>query len=326
MCGIAGIMPINKRALTEKELKLFIATVINTQHRGHDATGFAGITTNGNLISYKLPKMAVEFFNLKSTKTLLYNNSFTSLIAHVRATTHGSEHTKHKVNKKTIYGNNHPVLSIDNTLALVHNGMCNNYKELIEKLKLKRLYEVDTEALIRTIEFYMKSSETKVDAIKKLFDVANGGYTCALLDKNDESITLFRNTNPLSIAHIKDLDCIIFNSEDRVINQTFVRKVREDMLIKHVSLFNYAMVTINTNGKIISLKHDENDILNIKMDETNIYNNNNSYGTYDYSKTGTKNSNLKVIGKEEPNDTDINLMDGKVLQVDMLNSKIIVIK
>ena len=144
MCGIVGFIGTPKHrnvcyALTTALLR-------ETEERGTDATGFwASETGKGSLIFDKLPKKSSEYVKEDFWKDMK-NHHANILIGHCRKKSMESNASE-KVNK-----NNHPFLSEDKRLALVHNGNVPDFRRLKKDNDLETVSECDSEVLLRIIE------------------------------------------------------------------------------------------------------------------------------------------------------------------------------
>jgi glucosamine 6-phosphate synthetase-like amidotransferase/phosphosugar isomerase protein len=107
--------------------------------------------------------------------------------------------------------NNHPLFT-KKGLAIVHNGMIYNDKEIFGTKK-NRDAEVDSEAIL-----FQLSRKSK-DPIKRVYDTLEGGFAVASIDKNKPTIlTLFRKDNPIELYY-NELDDILYFCSEREIMQ-----------------------------------------------------------------------------------------------------------
>ena len=169
MCGIVGYIG-HKEAFP-----ILIKGLRRLEYRGYDSAGVALINDDNSLNVYKSKGKVdnlVEYCNDK-------NVSGTVGIAHTRWATHGEPSSR----------NAHPHYSESKNLAIIHNGIIENYAELKDKLKakgVKFVSDTDTEVLVQLIE--------------ALYQVI-GAYAIAVLDKRDpDQIIAARKQSPLVVG------------------------------------------------------------------------------------------------------------------------------
>ena len=185
MCGIVGY--IGKR----KAYPILIKGLKRLEYRGYDSAGVALISDNQQLNVYKTKGKVSELENFVTHKDI----SGTVGIAHTRWATHGEPCSV----------NAHPHYSSSEKLALIHNGIIENYAVLKEKLQAKGYTfksSTDTEVLVQLIE-YMKVTH-QVDlltAVQLALGEVIGAYAIAILDKeHPEEIIAARKSSPLVVG------------------------------------------------------------------------------------------------------------------------------
>lgn len=185
MCGIVGY--IGKR----KAYPILIKGLKRLEYRGYDSAGVALISDNQQLNVYKTKGKVSELENFVTQKDI----SGTVGIAHTRWATHGEPCSV----------NAHPHYSSSEKLALIHNGIIENYAVLKEKLQAKGYVfksSTDTEVLVQLIE-YMKVTN-RVDlltAVQLALNEVIGAYAIAILDKeHPEEIIAARKSSPLVVG------------------------------------------------------------------------------------------------------------------------------
>ena len=120
-------------------------------------------------------------------------------IAHTRWATHG----------EPCQANAHPHFSSSKNLALIHNGIIENYATLKEKLQKKGFIfksSTDTEVLVQLIEFFQLSNHLDLlTAVQLALHEVIGAYAIAVLDKNNpDEIIAARKSSPLVVGIGKD--------------------------------------------------------------------------------------------------------------------------
>ena len=185
MCGIVGYIG------TKDAFPILIKGLRRLEYRGYDSAGVALINDDGNLNVYKTKGKVDNLVEFCGDK----NISGTIGIAHTRWATHGEPSSR----------NAHPHYSQSKNLAIIHNGIIENYADLKEKLQAKGVQfvsDTDTEVLVQLIE-YIKEHK-KVDlltAVQVALYQVIGAYAIAVLDKRDPNqIIAARKQSPLVVG------------------------------------------------------------------------------------------------------------------------------
>lgn len=209
MCGIFGY--IGKK----DSLTTCIKGLKHLEYRGYDSAGIAGIY-NGNIFHYKSSgkiNVLEDYFNEKPIKLDL-------AIGHTRWATHG----------KPDNINAHPHLDANNTLAIVHNGIIENFSSLKKMLQEKNILftsETDTEVVAQLIAYYYK--DNFYAAIEKAFSHIKGTYAIAAIHKNHPNqIIAITKESPLAIGYNDDNSEILISSDpnaffERSLNVIFLK-------------------------------------------------------------------------------------------------------
>jgi len=165
MCGIVGFTGVNEAA------PLLLDGLKKLEYRGYDSAGVAVVSSDAGIEMVKAPG---KISNL-CEKTNDGNNlhGFTG-IGHTRWATHGVPNEL----------NAHPHVSQNGTVALVHNGIIENYVELKEALVAKGVEfksETDTEVVVQLVEYYYSVSHDVMDAVFKTLHRLEGAYALVML-------------------------------------------------------------------------------------------------------------------------------------------------
>jgi len=183
MCGIVGyIGPKEAYPIIIKGLK-------RLEYRGYDSAGIA--LSNGDL---RLYKKAGRVSDLEASVKGL-DVKGTIGIGHTRWATHGEPN---KVNA-------HPHYSQNRTLAMIHNGIIENYASLREEMQVRGhnfLSETDSEVLIHLIEDVQQSESVDlVEAVRIALNQVIGAYAIVILAKGDnDTLIAARKGSPLVIG------------------------------------------------------------------------------------------------------------------------------
>lgn len=146
MCGIVGYIG-NKEAFP-----ILIKGLRRLEYRGYDSAGVALINDNGDLNVFKTKGKVDNLVEYCSDKNVTGNIG----IAHTRWATHGEPSSL----------NAHPHYSQSKNLAIIHNGIIENYSQLRSRLQAKGISfvsDTDTEVLVQLIEFIQE--EKNIDLL-----------------------------------------------------------------------------------------------------------------------------------------------------------------
>lgn len=187
MCGIvAYIGPKEAYPILIKGLK-------RLEYRGYDSAGVAIL--NGELKVFKAKGKVSELENLVKNADISGNIG----IAHTRWATHGEPNQV----------NAHPHFSQSKNIALIHNGIIENYASLRKEL-VSRGYEfhssTDTEVLTNLIEdIQINENVDLFEAVRIALNQVIGAYAIVVLSRDDhDSLIAARNGSPLVIGIGKD--------------------------------------------------------------------------------------------------------------------------
>ena len=161
------------------------------EYRGYDSAGVALINSDGNLSVYKTKGKVDDLVSYCSDK----DTSGVVGIAHTRWATHGEPSTV----------NAHPHYSQSRNLAIIHNGIIENYASLKKKLKEKGVEfrsDTDTEVLVQLIEYIQQRKNLDLlTAVQLALHEVIGAYSIALLDKRiPNQIIAARKQSPLVVG------------------------------------------------------------------------------------------------------------------------------
>ena len=191
MCGIVGYIG------EQQAYPILINGLHRLEYRGYDSAGVSLISENGDLNVYKAKGKVVALENDCKGHDL----TGTIGIAHTRWATHGEPNQV----------NAHPHYSESHNLALVHNGIIENYKALRTELENNGMTfssETDTEVLVQLIEYMMKSHECNLfEGVQLALKNVIGAYAIAILEKDHpDQLVCARKGSPLVIGVAKKDD------------------------------------------------------------------------------------------------------------------------
>ena len=185
MCGIVGYIG------NQDAFPILIKGLHRLEYRGYDSAGVALINQDNELNVYKAKGRVSELEEFCKSKNISGNIG----IAHTRWATHGEPNNV----------NAHPHYSQSESLALIHNGIIENYAVLKEGLKQKGYTfqsETDTEILVQLIEYVKISNEVDtITAVQLALKQVIGAYAIAVIEKqNPDIIIAARKSSPLVVG------------------------------------------------------------------------------------------------------------------------------
>ncbi|RME19015.1 MAG: glutamine--fructose-6-phosphate transaminase (isomerizing) [Bacteroidetes bacterium] len=230
MCGIVGYVGKNDAYPT------LIKGLYRLEYRGYDSAGVALLDEKNNLNIYKKKGKVSELDAFCKDK----NVSGKIGIAHTRWATHGEPNDV----------NAHPHLSQNGKLAIIHNGIIENYASLKEGLKKRGhrfLSDTDTEVLVHLIEDIQQHDKLSLeDAIIAALNQVIGAYAIVILDKeNPDTLIVAKKSSPMVIGIGKD-EYVIASDASPIIEYTRNVVYLDDETI--------AVIKLGEDLKIIKLK------------------------------------------------------------------------
>jgi glucosamine--fructose-6-phosphate aminotransferase (isomerizing) len=191
MCGIVGY--IGK----QEAYPILIKGLHRLEYRGYDSSGVALLNEEGQLNVYKSAGKVSQLEHFAAEK----DTSGIIGIAHTRWATHGEPNDV----------NAHPHVSQSGELAIVHNGIIENYALIKEQL-IKKGYtfksETDTEVLVQLIDYsYHKNGKNLEKAVCSALNKVVGAYAIVVLEKNNPNhLIAARKSSPLVVGVGKNND------------------------------------------------------------------------------------------------------------------------
>lgn len=180
MCGIVGY-------IGEKNAKnIILSGLSRLEYRGYDSAGVAFLDREDGITIFKEKGMLCDLV------AEIPERKETQAIGHTRWATHG------KPNKE----NAHPFYDCKGEIALLHNGIIENYMQLKEKLLEeghKFTSKTDTEVLVHLVEKHFKGNLE--EAVRAMVKDVTGSFAVVVLHKNDpDKIVAARNESPLILG------------------------------------------------------------------------------------------------------------------------------
>jgi glucosamine--fructose-6-phosphate aminotransferase (isomerizing) len=182
MCGIVGI------AGREDAAPLILEALKRLEYRGYDSAGIATLT-GGHIERRRAPGKLNKLAETLAKHPL----SGRTGIGHTRWATHGAP----------TESNAHPHASA--RVALVHNGIIENFRELRDELRAKGYKfesETDTEVAVHLVTAYLDDGLSPEDAAKKAVRRLTGAYALAMIFKDEDGLVIgARKGSPLAVGY-----------------------------------------------------------------------------------------------------------------------------
>jgi glucosamine--fructose-6-phosphate aminotransferase (isomerizing) len=247
MCGIVG-------AVTQRQItNILIEGLRRLEYRGYDSAGLAVIDPTTGQLNFVKTVGKVQALDDAVQKQKIKG---TAGVAHTRWATHGKPSTE----------NAHPHISEDN-IALVHNGIIENYLELKTELIEKGyvfLSDTDTEVIAHLIQAVISENQTSflagvISTIARL----HGAYGLAVINKNEpDCIVAARSGSPLVIG--------VGTGENFIASDpAALAQVTDRFMFMEegdIAQIKFDSVQIWNDGKIVQreiihLRHDKDEVL-----------------------------------------------------------------
>ena len=224
MCGIVGY-------IGEKQaFPILIEGLKKLEYRGYDSAGVALVKDQGELNVYKTTGKVANLETLVDGK----DTEGHAGIAHTRWATHGEPSVK----------NAHPHVSMDGNIAIVHNGIIENYQVLKQQL-VDRGYKfnstTDTEVLCQLIDYYYNNNGSKLlEAVCSALNDVIGAYAIVVTEKkNPHHLVAARQSSPLVVGVGKDeKEFFIASDATPIVEHTDKVVYLDDGQIADISLDN----------------------------------------------------------------------------------------
>ena len=232
MCGIVGY--VGRR----EACPILIKGLHRLEYRGYDSAGVALVNDKGALNVYKCKGKVSELEHFLQGKDLGGSIG----IAHTRWATHGVPNDV----------NAHPHYSESENIALIHNGIIENYRVLKEALVENGntfRSSTDTEVLVNLIEYIRTTNHcTLLEAVRQALRQVIGAYAIAVIEKgNPDEIIAARQSSPMVVGIgngeyflSSDAASIIEYTQDFVyVNDGEIAVINRNAPLKVVTLDNH---------------------------------------------------------------------------------------
>ena len=236
MCGIVGYVG------KQEAYPILIKGLRRLEYRGYDSAGVALINEGDELNVYKTKGKVDNLTEYCNDKDVTGHIG----IAHTRWATHGEPSSR----------NAHPHYSQSHNLAIIHNGIIENYADIKAKLIDKGVQfqsDTDTEVLVQLVEYIMvKKQISLLEAVQVALYQVIGAYAIAIIDKRDPTqIIAARKQSPLVVGIGKD-EFFLGSDASPIIEYTDQVVYLEDG--------NIAVIRQGEELKVLSLLGEEQDL------------------------------------------------------------------
>ncbi|MEM1786767.1 MAG: glutamine--fructose-6-phosphate aminotransferase, partial [Zestosphaera sp.] len=189
VCGIIGVT--TDEMLSQEPLgKLIKEALKKLEYRGYDSVGLA-VMTNEGLLEVRKSRGMIDLVSQKLSFDTIYG---VSGVGHTRWATHGKPSDE----------NAHPHVDCSGRIAVVHNGIIENYKKLKELLISEGhsfTSDTDTEVIPHLVESFKKRGYETYEAFKKTIELLEGAYALAMIDVEEPKKIFFaRRMSPLIVG------------------------------------------------------------------------------------------------------------------------------
>ncbi len=186
MCGIVGFLG-NKR-VNGRVAPIILDCLKTLEYRGYDSAGMATIENNNIYL-----KKGVGMVAAVNKELQLDEMPGNIGIGHVRWATHGGVTAQ----------NAHPHVDCNSDIALVHNGIIDNYQSLRRRLETRHHFvsETDTEVICHLMEDYMADGASLLEALQRTITELEGSYAIVAISRwEPDKIVAAKNESPLVVG------------------------------------------------------------------------------------------------------------------------------
>ena len=204
MCGIIAYTG------DENAAPILLEGLKRLEYRGYDSAGILTINDNDQ---FELKKDIGKVLEIHNRLNLLDLKGSIG-IAHTRWATHGG----------VTQENAHPHISNNQKIAVIHNGIVENYKDLKGPLVSQGFHfssETDTEVVPNMIEYWMRIRGVDfVQAVLNTFQSLEGNFAIVVIDRDSKTIVGSKNGSPLVLGVGRDNDYFLASDIPAFLDRT----------------------------------------------------------------------------------------------------------
>jgi glutamine---fructose-6-phosphate transaminase (isomerizing) len=186
MCGIVGYIG------SRSALEVVVEGLRRLEYRGYDSAGVALICGGELEVAKKAGR--IENLDKELAMSALPRNGATAGIGHTRWATHGAPNDR----------NAHPHVDAAGRVAVIHNGIIENFSDLKSELELTGVTfasDTDTEVVAHLVGREVATGATLADALRSVCRRLEGAFTLVLLDRDQpDTIVAARRNSPLVVG------------------------------------------------------------------------------------------------------------------------------
>jgi glucosamine--fructose-6-phosphate aminotransferase (isomerizing) len=247
MCGIIG-------AVGQRDMVgILLDGLRRLEYRGYDSAGIAVINEAQTIRRIRTPGKVQKLHEMLSAETLVGNTG----IAHTRWATHGEPSEK----------NAHPHLSHDDTIAVVHNGIIENFQSLKQELSQQGyqfISDTDTEAVVHAIHQRLQQGDDFLTAVQHTVQRLTGAYALVIMHRAEpERLVAVRYGCPLVVGLSNKENFVASDTHALlpITNQFIYLEEGDiaDVRVHDVKIYNANNVEQTRKVHTVSTQHDASD-------------------------------------------------------------------
>jgi hypothetical protein len=264
MCGIVGVLSMGtvKDNLKAEIMQCLFTEILHaTEERGKDATGVSTLFSDGMSYIQKGPVTATEFIGSMGDDETSYNKFMSSCTEYAEEKNTAIRLFMGHCRKSSVGGafdnvNNHPVKV--NEIVGVHNGTLDNHNKIFANLGCKRDGIVDTEAIMRLLDYYTGycTEPFTIEGLEETARRLEGAYSVIAYNANNPfQLSMMRKERPFEIALLKNLKIMLIAS---------------DRLFFSRAIFHYNKLAYLFNKLYEPIKSTEVEVFTLPLDNVGI--------------------------------------------------------